>query len=87
MSAALATFPLQRREDPTPIVIVGHVDHGKSTLIGRLLHDSGNLPEGRLNGARASSERRGLKIEWSFLLDSLQAERDQGVTIDSTRLP
>ncbi|MGI4943184.1 MAG: adenylyl-sulfate kinase [Janthinobacterium lividum] len=71
----------------TRIVIVGHVDHGKSTLIGRLLHDTGNLPEGRMDAALASSERRGLKIEWSFLLDSLQAERDQGVTIDSTRLP
>ena len=75
------------RDAPTPIVIVGHVDHGKSTLIGRLLHDTGNLPTGRMDAALASSQRRGLKIEWSFLLDSLQAERDQGVTIDSTRLP
>jgi bifunctional enzyme CysN/CysC len=74
-------------EQATRIVIVGHVDHGKSTLIGRLLHDTGNLPEGRLDAALASSEARGQKIEWSFLLDSLQAERDQGVTIDSTRLP
>lgn len=72
---------------PTPIVIVGHVDHGKSTLIGRLLHDTGNLPDGQADAARASSAARGLKIEWAFLLDSLQAERDQGVTIDSTRLP
>ncbi|CAH2604355.1 Sulfate adenylyltransferase subunit 1 / Adenylyl-sulfate kinase [Rhodovastum atsumiense] len=71
----------------TPIVIVGHVDHGKSTLIGRLLYDTGNLAEGRVDAVIASSERRGLKVEWSFLLDSLQAERDQGVTIDSTRLP
>ncbi len=79
--------PSRLRDTATPIVIVGHVDHGKSTLIGRLLHDTGNLPEGRMDAALASSERRGLKIEWSFLLDSLQAERDQGVTIDSTRLP
>lgn len=74
-------------QPPTPIVIVGHVDHGKSTLIGRLLHDTGNLPAGHVDAAITSSERRGLKVEWSFLLDSLQAERDQGVTIDSTRLP
>ena len=60
---------------------------GGPWTIGRLLHDTGNLPERRMDAARASSERRGLKIEWSFLLDSLQAERDQGVTIDSTRLP
>ena len=79
--------PTGSRTAPTPIVIVGHVDHGKSTLIGRLLHDTGNLPDGRLAAAEQSSARRGLKIEWSFLLDSLQAERDQGVTIDSTRLP
>ena len=79
--------PIGPRDAPTPIVIVGHVDHGKSTLIGRLLHDTGNLPDGRLQAAELSSARRGLKIEWSFLLDSLQAERDQGVTIDSTRLP
>jgi bifunctional enzyme CysN/CysC len=72
---------------PTRIVIVGHVDHGKSTLIGRLLHDTGNLPDGHEAAVTASSAKRGLKIEWSFLLDSLQAERDQGVTIDSTRLP
>ncbi len=74
-------------ELPTPIVIVGHVDHGKSTLIGRLLHDTDNLLAGKLDAARLSSEKRGLDIEWSFLLDSLQAERDQGVTIDATRLP
>ena len=93
MSAILdATPPLDlptRVDDttPTPIVIVGHVDHGKSSLIGRLLHDTGSLPEGRLEALRSSSEKRGLGIEWSFLLDSLQAERDQGVTIDATRLP
>ena len=79
--------PDPRAQVPTPIVIVGHVDHGKSTLIGRLLHDTGNLPDGHAAAAAASSARRGLKIEWAFLLDSLQAERDQGVTIDSTRLP
>ena len=93
MSTTLDDAPprsaLTRVDDttPTPIVIVGHVDHGKSSLIGRLLHDTGSLPEGRLEALRTSSEKRGLGIEWSFLLDSLQAERDQGVTIDATRLP
>ena len=71
----------------THIVIVGHVDHGKSTLIGRLLHDTGNLQDGKIAQIIDSSKKRGLKIEWSFLLDSLQIERDQGVTVDSTRIP
>ncbi len=76
-----------RQDAATPIVIVGHVDHGKSTLIGRLLHDTDNLPEGRVAQIIESSRKRGLKVEWSFLLDSLQIERDQGVTVDSTRIP
>lgn len=74
-------------EAATPIVIVGHVDHGKSTLIGRLLHDTDNLQDGKVAQIIESSKKRGLKIEWSFLLDSLQIERDQGVTVDSTRIP
>ncbi len=69
-----------------PIVIVGHVDHGKSTLIGRLLHDTGSLPEERVAQVRAISEKRGLEMEWSFLLDSLQVERDQGITVDTTQV-
>ena len=68
------------------IVIAGHVDHGKSTLIGRLLHDTGSLPEGKFEEILASSTRRGVPIEWSFVLDALQAERDQAITIDTTRV-
>lgn len=71
----------------TPIVIVGHVDHGKSTLIGRLLYDTDNLQDGKVQQIIESSRKRGLAVEWSFLLDSLQIERDQGVTVDSTRIP
>ena len=71
---------------PLEIVIVGHVDHGKSTLIGRLLHETGSLPEGKVEELTAVSERRGVPIEWSFVLDSLQAERDQAITIDTTRI-
>jgi phosphoadenylyl-sulfate reductase (thioredoxin) len=68
------------------IVIVGHVDHGKSTLIGRLLHETGSLPEGKLDTLKAVSARRGMKFEWSFLLDALQTERDQGITIDTSQI-
>ena len=68
------------------IVIVGHVDHGKSTLVGRLLHETGSLPEGKLEMLKAVSGRRGMPFEWSFLLDALQTERDQGITIDTTQI-
>jgi bifunctional enzyme CysN/CysC len=70
---------------PLKLVVVGHVDHGKSTLIGRLLHEAGALPRGKVEELQAVSERRGVPLEWSFALDSLQAERDQAVTIDTTR--
>ena len=69
-----------------PIVIVGHVDHGKSTLVGRLLHDTDSLPTGKLEQLKAVSEKRGLQFEWSFLLDALQVERDQGITVDTTQI-
>ncbi len=71
---------------PPAIVIVGHVDHGKSTLIGRMLHETGSLPDGKLAELEASSKRRGVPMEWSFVLDALQAERDQAVTVDTTRV-
>lgn len=63
---------------PLPIVIVGHVDHGKSTFVGRLLYETGSLPEGKLEAVKASSERRGMPFEWAFVLDAMQSERDQG---------
>ncbi len=68
------------------IVIVGHVDHGKSTLIGRLLYETGSLPDGKLESLKAISARRGMPFEWSFLLDALQTERDQGITLDTSQI-
>ncbi|MBD0275790.1 MAG: 50S ribosome-binding GTPase, partial [Acetobacteraceae bacterium] len=73
-------------ERALPIVVVGHVDHGKSTLVGRLLHDTGSLPAARVEQARAVSAKRGLDLEFSFLLDSLQVERDQGITVDAAQI-
>ncbi|MGH6947138.1 MAG: adenylyl-sulfate kinase [Kiloniellales bacterium] len=73
-------------EPPLKIVVVGHVDHGKSTLIGRLLYDTGSLPPGKAEELEAVSARRGMEIEWSFVLDAFQAERDQAVTIDATQI-
>lgn len=71
---------------PLRIALAGHVDHGKSTLVGRLVHDTGSLPDGKLEAIRASSAKRGMPFEWAFLLDAFQAERDQGITIDTTQV-
>lgn len=69
------------------VVIVGHVDHGKSTLIGRLLYDTHSLPEGKYEELLETCKRRGTDVlEWSFILDSFQAERDQAITIDTTQI-
>ena len=74
------------KQSQLPIVIAGHVDHGKSSLIGRLLYDTGSLPEGKYEELRAVCDRRGVPLEWSFVLDSFQAERDQAITIDTTQI-
>jgi bifunctional enzyme CysN/CysC len=68
------------------VVIVGHVDHGKSTLVGRMFHDTGQLPDGKLEAIQEMCRRRGMPFEWAFLMDSLKAERDQGVTIDTSQI-
>ena len=68
------------------LVVVGHVDHGKSTFIGRLMHDTGSLPEGRLEQLQQAAARRGTPFEWANLMDALQAERDQNVTIDTAQI-
>jgi len=80
--------PVQARapREQLRIVIVGHVDHGKSTLVGRLFHDTGSLPDGKLDAIKGMCERRGMPFEWAFLMDSFQSERDQGVTIDTSQI-
>src|SRR6202047_4648373 len=78
--------PSSRARALVRVVVVGHVDHGKSTLIGRLLHETGGLPDGKLESLQTVSSRRGMPFEWSFLLDALQTERDQGITIDTSQI-
>jgi bifunctional enzyme CysN/CysC len=68
------------------IVIVGHVDHGKSTVVGRLLHDTGSLPDGRIEQVRRNCERSGKPFEYAFLIDALRDEQAQGITIDAARV-
>src|SRR6202162_2658038 len=83
---AVSATPNGTTRPQVRIVIVGHVDHGKSTLVGRLLHETGSLPAGKVEMLKAVSARRGMPFEWSFLLDALQTERDQGITIDTTQI-
>jgi bifunctional enzyme CysN/CysC len=68
------------------IVIVGHVDHGKSTIVGRLLVETGTLPKGKLEQVKESCERNSRPFEYAFLIDALKDERSQGITIDSARV-
>jgi bifunctional enzyme CysN/CysC len=69
------------------VVFVGHVDHGKSTLIGRILHDTGSLPEGKIEMIREACAAEGMEFEFAFLLDALLEEQEQNVTIDTTQIP
>src|SRR6476646_9907408 len=68
------------------LVVVGHVDHGKSTLIGRIFYDTGSLPEGKYEQLVAIAQRRGVPFEFANLMDGLQAERDQNITIDTAQI-
>lgn len=68
------------------VVIVGHVDHGKSTLVGRLLCDTGSLPASRCEAVRSVCEASGKPFEYAFLLDALEEEREQGITIDAMQV-
>ncbi len=64
-------------------ITAGSVDDGKSTLIGRLLHDSKSIFEDQLSALEQTTRRRGVEgIDLSLLTDGLQAEREQGITID-----
>ena len=64
-------------------ITAGSVDDGKSTLIGRLLHDSKSIFEDQLSAIAQTSRKRGMKdVDLSLLTDGLQAEREQGITID-----
>lgn len=68
------------------IVIAGHVDHGKSTVIGRLLADTDSLPDGKLEQVKKTCERNAKPFEYAFLLDALKDEQAQGITIDAARV-
>ena len=68
------------------IVFVGHVDHGKSTIIGRLLYDTKSLPQGVVDKVQRIADETGKDFEFAYLLDAFAEERQQGITIDTTQL-
>lgn len=68
------------------VCFVGHVDHGKSTIVGRLLSDSGTLPDGKIEQIKNYCQSHGKKFEFAFVIDALKEEQRQGITIDSARV-
>lgn len=74
------------KEEGLRIVVVGHVDHGKSTVIGRLLYDTESLPEGAVNRVKRIAKETGKPFEYAYLLDAFEEEQKQGITIDTTQI-
>src|SRR6185295_11782740 len=77
------TTTTMKPSDNLNIVIVGHVDHGKSTLLGRLYADTGSLPDGKLEKVQAICRQQGKEFEYAFLFDAFLEEQEQGITIDA----
>jgi sulfate adenylyltransferase subunit 1 (EFTu-like GTPase family) len=75
----------QQQKDTLRFITCGSVDDGKSTLIGRLLHESKNVFDDQLQSLENDSRQygtRGDEFDFALLVDGLQAEREQGITID-----
>ncbi len=73
-------------KDTIKIVIIGHVDHGKSTLIGRMLLDTESLPKEKLQEVKRISKELGKGTELAYLVDQLKEEREQNITIDTAQI-
>jgi bifunctional enzyme CysN/CysC len=80
-----ATQEATEIRDRMNIVIVGHVDHGKSTLLGRLYADTGTLAQGKIEKIQAICKQQGKEFEYAFLFDAFIEEQQQGITIDTAR--
>lgn len=77
---------MAQEKDGLKIVVVGHVDHGKSTVIGRLLYDTNSLPEGAVDKVKRIAKETGKPFEYAYLLDAFEEEQKQGITIDTTQI-
>jgi bifunctional enzyme CysN/CysC len=86
-SSALASAPVSPGQTGRlRVVFVGHVDHGKSTLIGRIFYDTKSLPDGKVEHIQQRSAAEGMEFEFAFLLDALMEEQEQNITIDTTQI-
>ncbi|AJF62675.1 MAG: Sulfate adenylyltransferase subunit 1 [archaeon GW2011_AR20] len=74
-----------QNKEQVKIVIVGHMDHGKSTLIGRLLYDTNSLPQGKIEEIIRVSKELGRELEFAYLIDNLEEEREQQLTMDTAQ--
>nr|MBU1328935.1 GTP-binding protein [Candidatus Omnitrophota bacterium] len=74
------------QKETIKIAMVGHVDHGKSTLIGRLLIDTDSLPKEKITEIKKLSKELGKEAELAFIVDQLKEEREQAKTIDTTQI-
>ncbi len=68
------------------IAIIGHVDHGKSTLIGRLLYDTNSLPKEKLEEIKRTCEELGVEMEFAYVIDALEEERKNRMTIETSQV-
>jgi bifunctional enzyme CysN/CysC len=82
----MPTLPADLQKEQMRVVVAGHVDHGKSTLIGRLLADTHSLPKGKLENLQEKCKKNGQPFEYAFLIDALKDEQAQAITIDSARV-
>ncbi|HYX91671.1 MAG TPA: GTP-binding protein [Myxococcaceae bacterium] len=82
MQSVEALLAERERKQLVRFVVVGSVDDGKSTLIGRLLYEANGLFEDQVAQARRASKQRGEEIDFSLFTDGLKAEREQAITID-----
>ncbi|WP_456371113.1 translation elongation factor EF-1 subunit alpha [Geoglobus sp.] len=74
---------MAKEKEHINIAMIGHVDHGKSTLIGRLLYDAGEIPEHIIEKYRQEAQEKGkATFEFAWVMDRLKEERERGITID-----
>lgn len=86
MAQVLEAKNTEVRDDALRIVFVGHVDHGKSTLVGRLLFETQSVLPSKIQYVEAICKDKGMQFEYAFLLDALEEEQDQGITIDVSQV-